>query len=47
MGFGAEGYSAAAATSMDMKAVATAHLGFLCFASALWAVQRQNARTSK
>ena len=35
MGLGAEGYSAAAATSMDVIAVATAHLGFLWLASAL------------
>ena len=38
MGLGAEGYSAAAATSMDVIAVATAHLGFLWLASALSAV---------
>ena len=35
MGPGAEGYSAAAATSMDVIAAATAQLDFLWLASAL------------
>ena len=39
MGLGAEGYSAAAPTSLDMTAV---HLGCLSLASVLWKYFRKN-----